>query len=57
MLLVVGNELAGVDPAILDLSDRIVSIPMMGHKSSLNAAVAFGIVVYWLQYGIGPRIL
>lgn len=52
ILLVVGNELSGVDPAILDLSDRIVSIPMVGHKSSLNAAVAFGIVAYWLQLGI-----
>ena len=52
ILLVVGNELSGVDPAILELSDRIVSIPMLGHKSSLNAAVAFGIVAYWLLFGI-----
>jgi tRNA G18 (ribose-2'-O)-methylase SpoU len=52
MLLVVGNELSGVDPGIVDLSDRIVSIPMMGQKSSLNVAVASGIAVYWLQFGI-----
>jgi 23S rRNA (guanosine2251-2'-O)-methyltransferase len=52
LLLVVGNELAGVDPAILDLSDRVVSIPMLGRKSSLNAAVAFGVAAYWLQFGI-----
>lgn len=51
-VLVVGNEVAGVDPGILKLSDQIVSIPMSGRKSSLNAAVAFGIVAYWLQYGI-----
>jgi tRNA G18 (ribose-2'-O)-methylase SpoU len=52
VLLVVGNELSGVDPGIVELSDRIVSIPMLGQKSSLNAAVAFGIVFYWLLYGI-----
>jgi 23S rRNA (guanosine2251-2'-O)-methyltransferase len=55
MLLVVGNELSGVDPAILDLSDRIISIPMMGQKSSLNAAVAFGIVAYRLRFGVQHR--
>lgn len=53
-ILVVGNELAGVDPGILALSDRIFSLPMSGHKSSLNVAVAFGIVAYWLRYGINP---
>jgi tRNA G18 (ribose-2'-O)-methylase SpoU len=52
MLLVVGNELSGVDPGILELSDRIVSIPMLGYKSSLNVAVALGVAVYWLQHGI-----
>lgn len=52
LLLVVGNELAGVDPTILDLSDRVVSLPMLGRKGSLNVAVALGIVAYWLRYGI-----
>jgi tRNA G18 (ribose-2'-O)-methylase SpoU len=52
VLLVVGNELSGVDPAIMELSDRVVSIPMLGHKGSLNAAVAFGIVAYWLLFGV-----
>jgi TrmH family RNA methyltransferase len=52
-VLVVGNELAGVDPAILSLSDVIASIPMSGRKGSLNAAVALGIAAYWLQYGFG----
>lgn len=51
-ILVIGNELSGVDPGILALSERVVSIPMLGHKSSLNAAVAFGIFVYWLVYGL-----
>lgn len=48
--LVVGNEKAGVDPAILGLCDEVVHLPMGGRKTSLNAAVAFGIAVYTLRY-------
>lgn len=51
ILLVVGNELSGVDPEILDACDRIVAIPMQGHKQSLNVAIAFGIAVYYLRFG------
>ena len=47
-ILIVGNELTGVDPEILDLCDQIVHIPMMGRKRSLNVEVAFGIAVYQL---------
>lgn len=52
LLLVVGNELTGVDPDILNLCDRVVFLPMEGFKGSLNVAVAFGIAVYTLRYGI-----
>jgi 23S rRNA (guanosine2251-2'-O)-methyltransferase len=52
LVLVVGNELAGVDPALLARCDRIVYIPMHGVKASLNAAVAFGIAAYYLRYGL-----
>jgi 23S rRNA (guanosine2251-2'-O)-methyltransferase len=51
VVLVVGNEVAGVDPGILELCDQVVSIPMMGMKESLNAAVAFGIAIYTMRYG------
>jgi tRNA G18 (ribose-2'-O)-methylase SpoU len=47
--LVVGNEIAGIDPGILDLCDRLVYIPMLGVKRSFNAAVAFGIAAYHLS--------
>jgi tRNA G18 (ribose-2'-O)-methylase SpoU len=50
IVLVVGNERAGVDPGILTLCNRILSLPMYGQKPSLNAAVAFGIAVYYLRY-------
>jgi tRNA G18 (ribose-2'-O)-methylase SpoU len=49
-VLIVGNERAGVDPGILALCDHILSLPMYGQKPSLNAAVAFGIAVYYLRY-------
>lgn len=49
--LVVGNEKAGVDPGILALCDAVLGLPMAGRKTSLNAAVAFGIALYWLRYG------
>jgi tRNA G18 (ribose-2'-O)-methylase SpoU len=45
-LLIVGNEVAGVDPAILDLADVCIAIPMAGRKRSLNVATAFGIAAY-----------
>lgn len=53
VLLIVGNELSGVDPGLLNASDQIVSLPMLGRKSSLNAVVAFGIAVYWMRFGLG----
>lgn len=47
--LVVGNEVTGVDPAVLEICDQIVDIPMLGYKRSLNVAVAFGIAVYQIR--------
>jgi tRNA G18 (ribose-2'-O)-methylase SpoU len=54
VVVVVGNERAGVDPAILVLCERVLSLPMNGHKHSLNAAVAFGIACYHLRYLQSP---
>lgn len=51
IVLVVGNELSGVDPGILDLCERVVCLPMQGIKGSLNVAVAFGIAVYTIRFG------
>ncbi len=50
IILVVGNEVCGVDPGILQISDRIISIPMVGTKGSYNVAVAFGIATGFLLY-------
>ena len=48
--LVIGNELAGVDPDILAISDRVLFIPMLGEKESLNLTVAFGVAAYFVRY-------
>lgn len=40
------NEVKGVDSNLLDISDEIVMIPMLGNKESLNVSVAAGIVMY-----------
>lgn len=45
IVLIVGNEVTGVDPALLDLCERIIFIPMQGQKRSLNVEVAFGVAV------------
>lgn len=50
IVLVIGNELAGVDPDILAISDRILYIPMRGEKESLNLTVAFGLAAYFVRY-------
>ncbi len=44
--LVLWNEVKWVDKNILDISDEIVMIPMLGEKESLNVSVAAGIVMY-----------
>jgi 23S rRNA (guanosine2251-2'-O)-methyltransferase len=54
VVLVVGNELAGIDPDLLSRCNRVLSIPMQGVKASLNAAVAFGIAAYYVRYGLQP---
>lgn len=44
--LVLWNEVKWVDKSLLDISDEIVMIPMLGNKESLNVSVAAGIVMY-----------
>ena len=50
ILLILGSETSGVDPDILQISDKILMIPMAGNKRSLNVSTAFGIAVYMLRY-------
>lgn len=50
IVLVVGNERAGIDPGLIDLCDEVLALPMAGNKASLNVAVAFGVAAYWLSF-------
>ncbi len=50
VVIVVGNERAGIDPGILAQCERILFLPMAGRKRSLNVAVTFGIVSYHMRY-------
>ena len=50
-ILVLGNEQKGLSAAQTNACDVAVSLPMKGRVSSLNLAVAAGVLLY--QYGIG----
>ncbi len=45
-LLVVGNEVSGVDQRIVDIADVVLEIPQGGVKHSLNVAVSAGIAMW-----------
>ena len=47
-VLIIGNEITGVDPHLLDLCHDIYQIPMQGDKKSFNVAIAFGIASFAL---------
>jgi len=45
-ILLFGSEQKGLDDSQLSACDELISIPMRGHHSSLNLAVAAGIILY-----------
>jgi 23S rRNA (guanosine2251-2'-O)-methyltransferase len=47
-VLILGSEVTGVNPELLDLADHIFYIPMRGQKRSFNVANAFSIAAYSL---------
>lgn len=48
LALILGNEVTGVQQALLDLCDLALEIPQYGAKHSLNVSVAFGIAAFGL---------
>ena len=44
--LVFGHEKKGIEKEILDISDKIISLPMRGRKKSLNVANTASIILY-----------
>jgi TrmH family RNA methyltransferase len=51
VLLVMGNEQAGLTPAVAQLCDTLVKIPMAGKADSLNLAVATGVMLFEIRRG------
>jgi 23S rRNA (guanosine2251-2'-O)-methyltransferase len=55
IIIILGNEVHGIDPGIIKISDRVINIPMYGGKGSYNVSVAFAITAgyllskYWQQ--------
>ncbi len=56
LCLVVGNEVAGVSPDVLDACERHVRVPMYGVKQTLNVAVAFGVAAYQASLALRRRV-
>lgn len=52
--LVFGNEVAGVDQAVVDLSHGAIEIPQVGTKHSINVSVSGGVVLwnFFCQIGV-----
>lgn len=51
-LLILGEEVSGIEKEILNMCDLILEIPMKGEKESLNVSVAAGVALY----GISDKI-
>ena len=50
LILILGEEVHGIDATILKIVDDIIEIPMVGLKESFNVSVAAGIALYHLSY-------
>lgn len=48
-LVLLGNEVRGLSPALRAACDDLLEIPMRGKKESLNVSVAAGIALFRLQ--------
>ena len=48
--LVFGNEVDGVQQAVVDACDFSLEIPQQGTKHSLNVSVSVGVVLWGMQY-------
>jgi len=55
VVLVVGNEVKGLSKEVLKRCDKIIKIPMLGKKESLNVSVAFGVAAYCTSQQINKK--
>lgn len=54
LVLVVGSEGKGISNLVLKQCDFIVSLPMVGHVTSLNASVATAVLLYQVFHSRNP---
>lgn len=52
---ILGNEVWGVEPEIMEQVDQLVQIPMYGIKESLNVSVCGGILLYGVREVVRVR--
>lgn len=50
---VLGNEVKGVQQAVVDMSDGVIEIPQFGTKHSLNVSVTAGMVIWEFAKKLG----
>jgi 23S rRNA (guanosine2251-2'-O)-methyltransferase len=50
VVIVLGNEIVGIDPDLRILCDDLIYIPMLGYKQSFNVTIAFGIIAFYARY-------
>jgi 23S rRNA (guanosine2251-2'-O)-methyltransferase len=50
IVLILGNEVSGIETEILEHCDSLVEIPMLGQKESLNVAQAAAIAMFYGRY-------
>jgi len=53
--LVFGNEVTGVEQAVIDVCDACIEIPQFGTKHSLNISVSAGILVWEVAKAISNK--
>ena len=49
VVLILGEEVHGIDYSLYDIIDQFVEIPMRGKKESFNVSVAAGIAIYGIM--------
>lgn len=57
LAVVFGNEVKGVDQAIMDMVDCCIEIPQFGTKHSFNISVSMGIVLWGLVQKMRPDLI
>jgi len=47
---ILGHEVKGISQALQNRADKIIHLPMLGEKQSLNVSVAWGIFAYYVKF-------